>query len=137
MSNLYNKDKSRWSNHRRAILKRLRQNDPILTHLNLGGNRITKEGATALAEALKTNTVLTTLYLGGNQITNEGATALAEALKINTVLMTLNLRWGWSLLKTSSEIKNVAPAQQESQEEGRQKGRRTGAKTFGRTRGPW
>ena len=44
-----------------------------------------------MAEALKTNTALTTLYLMSNKITNEGATALAEALKTNTVLTDLDL----------------------------------------------
>ena len=57
--------------------------------LYLEYNKISDEGAKALAEALKVNTALQELYLGGNNVSDEGAKALAEALKVNTALQKL------------------------------------------------
>ncbi len=64
-------------------------------------NQIGKEGAEALADALKTNSSLQTLNLSSeyygrrgaaaNQIGNEGAEALVDALKTNSSIQTLNL----------------------------------------------
>ena len=70
-------------------LKQEQTNDSTLNleYVSIGGD----EGATSLAEALKTNTFLTTLKLRNN-IGATGATSLAEALKTNTFLTTLKLR---------------------------------------------
>ena len=68
------------------------------TALHLGSNQIGDAGATALAEALKTNTALTPLTLTSNQIENCPAfsvetfycsAAAASALCINTAIMTV------------------------------------------------
>ena len=61
------------------------------TTLVLTSNNIGDDGATALAEALKSNTALATLYLYFNNIGVTGAIALAEVLKNNTALTTLYL----------------------------------------------
>eukprot|EP00984_Skeletonema_dohrnii_P008654 scaffold3211_cov91-Skeletonema_dohrnii-CCMP3373.AAC.7 len=75
-----------------ALAEALKENT-TLTTLTLGWNGIDKEGAIALAEALKENTTLTALKLENNFIDNEGAIALAEALKENTTLTSLNLEY--------------------------------------------
>ena len=49
-----------------------------LTTLNLSGNKIGAEEATALGEALHHNTKLTTLDLSRNDSGAEGATALGK-----------------------------------------------------------
>merc|ERR1712167_461891 len=59
--------------------------------LNLTSNKISAEGAKALAQALKVNTVLQGLNLDSNTISDEGSKALAEALKVNTALQKLDL----------------------------------------------
>ena len=61
-----------------------------LTELNLGWNSIGREGAKAIAEALKVNPVLNNLDLGYNSIGVDGAKAIAEALKVNPLLKTPN-----------------------------------------------
>ena len=61
------------------------------THLNLKGNFMGAEGATALATALHVNTTLTSLDLWENKIGVNGAMALATALKVNTTLTFLDL----------------------------------------------
>ena len=51
--------------------------------LSLGSNKISEEGAKALAEAVKVNSALQKLdLLRTNNISDEGAKALAEALKV-------------------------------------------------------
>jgi Ran GTPase-activating protein (RanGAP) involved in mRNA processing and transport len=64
----------------------------VLTKLVLNFNPIGKDGAKAIAEALKVNAVVTTLALYDNNIGPEGAKAIAEALKVNAVLTFLDLR---------------------------------------------
>mmetsp|Transcript_38465 Transcript_38465/g.78838 ORF Transcript_38465/g.78838 Transcript_38465/m.78838 type:complete len:725 (+) Transcript_38465:213-2387(+) len=49
------------------------------------------KGATALAEALKTNKVINVLNLSGNRVGNEGAEAMAKMLQRNKTLTKLNL----------------------------------------------
>ena len=71
--------------------RRLRNNDTTLQRLYLPNNKISDEGATALAQALEGNTTLQRLDLDNNQISDEGATALADAMKGNTTLQILNL----------------------------------------------
>ena len=59
----------------------------------MSSNAIGDSGATAIAEALNSNTALTTLHLRGNDIGDSGAAAIAEALKSNTALTTLDLSY--------------------------------------------
>ena len=62
-----------------------------IQELELISNKISDEGAKALAETLKVNTTLQELDLYGSKISEEGAKALAEALKVNTTLQRLCL----------------------------------------------
>jgi len=56
------------------------------------GNRLGDEGATPLADMLKTNSTLTEINLGeDNQIGDKGATALADMLKTNSTLKIIRL----------------------------------------------
>jgi len=75
------------------IIRQLKSNDPVLTTLIFSRKNIGDEGATAIAEALKTNTTLTELDIRLNGIDDEGATAIAEALKTNTTLTILNISY--------------------------------------------
>jgi hypothetical protein len=68
-----------------------------LRTLDLTGNKIGPEGASALGEALKVNTVLTFLGLWLNNIGDEGAEAIAEALKVNATLTKLNLECNYNM----------------------------------------
>ncbi|XP_078381804.1 uncharacterized protein LOC144664463 isoform X9 [Oculina patagonica] len=63
-----------------------------LTHLDLSGNKISSEGATALADALQSNRVLERLDLSSNKIDCSGAAALAKALRPNRILTHLDLK---------------------------------------------
>ncbi len=63
-----------------VCLFRLRANDPTLTELDLGENKIRDGGAKDLAEALQGNTTLTKLELDDNYVSDEGCKALAETL---------------------------------------------------------
>ena len=72
--------------------RRLRNNDRTLQELDLSDDdKISDEGATALAIALEGNTTLRKLSLYDNQISDKGATALAQALEGNTTLHQLDL----------------------------------------------
>ena len=51
-----------------------------LKHLSVKSNSITREGATALASALKINPVLNVLRISCNPVGDEVATALAQSL---------------------------------------------------------
>jgi len=73
------------------LLQKIRENDPTLTSLDLGGNQIGPAEAQALATALKTNITLKSLNLYDNKIGPAGALAIATALKTNTTLTSLNL----------------------------------------------
>ena len=73
------------------ILRRMSEDYPTLTDLNVYSNRIGDSGASALAEVLKMNMTLTMLNVGGNRISAAGANAVAEALKVNNTLTTLNV----------------------------------------------
>ena len=57
--------------------------------LDLKGNSLGGDEATALAETLKVNATVHTLDLGYNRIGDAGATAVAEALKVNATVHTL------------------------------------------------
>ncbi|CAK9100088.1 LRR and CARD domains-containing protein 3) (Nucleotide-binding oligomerization domain protein 3) [Durusdinium trenchii] len=54
-------------------------------------NLIAKRGATALAEALRSNETLESLDMNSNEIGERGAEELAEALRVNKTLDTLDL----------------------------------------------
>mmetsp|Transcript_42111 Transcript_42111/g.48857 ORF Transcript_42111/g.48857 Transcript_42111/m.48857 type:complete len:362 (+) Transcript_42111:3235-4320(+) len=62
-----------------------------ISRLNLSGNRITKDGAKALCEVLKTQGTLRYLDLSGNKLGVAGCQAIAKALMNNTTLRYLNL----------------------------------------------
>ncbi|KAK2188825.1 hypothetical protein NP493_122g02020 [Ridgeia piscesae] len=63
-----------------------------LTYLNIGCNRITRDGAKSIAKLLKQNTPLKILDIGFNRIGNDGALLIADALSgLNTNLTTLVL----------------------------------------------
>lgn len=69
----------------------LEQNYSTIKKLNLHGNKIGNNGATALATALKINTSLWELDLCFNFINDEGVSMLAKALTTNTTLRVLRL----------------------------------------------
>ena len=56
------------------------ETNTTLSDLNLAGNNIGYEGATAIAKALETNTTLSNLNLVSNNIGDEGATAIAKSI---------------------------------------------------------
>ena len=64
---------------------------PTLEVLDLRGNAMTDEGASALGAMLAENTTLKELSLAENCIMRKGATALAGALKNNSALLALEL----------------------------------------------
>ena len=74
-----------------TLLQRIRDNDPMLTELDLYEQNIADEGAGEIAEALKTNNSLTTIDLRWNKITDAGAKKIAEVLKTNNSLTTIYL----------------------------------------------
>jgi Ran GTPase-activating protein (RanGAP) involved in mRNA processing and transport len=81
------------------ILRRLKNNDPSLTTLDLSpvhhwNNKLDDADVEVLADALKTNTRLTVLILSVNNIRLAGAITLANALiRKKTGLRTLNLSY--------------------------------------------
>ena len=58
------------------MLARLRDNDPDLVELYLSNKGVGDDGATAIAEVLKTNNALQTLNLGDSNLGDAGAAAL-------------------------------------------------------------
>ncbi|CAF4603949.1 unnamed protein product, partial [Didymodactylos carnosus] len=75
-------------------------------------NRISKEGAKAIADALKHNDTLTTFYLENNVISNEGAQAIADALKHNHTLTTLGLQYNQITSRVAQTIADALKANQ-------------------------
>ncbi|MCB1118845.1 MAG: hypothetical protein KDK65_02675 [Chlamydiia bacterium] len=63
-----------------------------LTHLDLSHNPLFDQGATAIAQTLRTNNKLLKLFLEKCQIAQGGGLALADAMKSNTTLQELSLR---------------------------------------------
>ncbi|XP_022783473.1 NLR family CARD domain-containing protein 3-like isoform X1 [Stylophora pistillata] len=81
-----------WGNNAARILAGYLKKSKTLGVLGLFIGDIGDEGATALAEVLRTNTTLNSLCLAGNPgIGNLGAISLCEALKVNKTLHSLNL----------------------------------------------
>jgi Ran GTPase-activating protein (RanGAP) involved in mRNA processing and transport len=62
-----------------------------LEKLDLTGNKIRDEGASAIAKALKNNNTLTSLSLRGNKLSDKGIESIAHALLSNTLLTALDL----------------------------------------------
>ena len=75
------------------ILNRLRENDPLLTTLDLSDSNISFAQVQAIADALYVNTSLTTLDLSFNNISVAGAHAIAAAMRVNTTLHILDLEY--------------------------------------------
>ena len=80
-----------WQSSSRAMetMRRMSENDPTMTTLNVSDESIGTAGASALAEALKVNKTLKTLDIGVNSIGYAGVTAFAEALVVNNTVTTL------------------------------------------------
>ena len=74
---------SRWlgSEAGQAKLARLRDNDPELLGLVLNDNDVGDDGATAIAEGLKTNSALQSLDLNRNNVGDAGKAALLAVLE--------------------------------------------------------
>jgi hypothetical protein len=66
----------------RAILNRLKANDPSLTGLDLSDRELTDSDIEMLMQALIENTNLTTLNVGSNQIGDIGAEALSRNVNL-------------------------------------------------------
>ncbi|KAL0209209.1 hypothetical protein P9112_011796 [Eukaryota sp. TZLM1-RC] len=94
--------------YRLFALARALERNSTLTTLNLGGNNITSEGASALARALERNSTLTTLNLISSNITSKGARALARALERNSTLTTLYLGRNNISNSTASKLQQIA-----------------------------
>ena len=62
-----------------------------MTSLGLSHNKISDEGAKALAEMLRNNQTLENLSLAGNRIGNDGGETLVASLCDNTTLSKLLL----------------------------------------------
>ena len=75
----------------RMISKELLADGCAVENLNLYQSDIGDAGASALAEALRSNTVLERIYLDANKITDVGAMALAEGLRANNTLTILGI----------------------------------------------
>ena len=65
--------------------------DDTLKKLNISGNSISDDGATAISDGLKINNSLQELNMEYNKISNKGAKRIAEAIKVNTTLKILNI----------------------------------------------
>jgi Ran GTPase-activating protein (RanGAP) involved in mRNA processing and transport len=74
-----------------AALADTLKEDPTVTTIGLSSNKFGDEGATVLADALKVNTSVTNIYLGNSGIGNEGAVAIAEAIEVNASVTTTYL----------------------------------------------
>ena len=75
----------------RMISKELLADGCAVENLNPYQSDIGDAGASALAEALRSNTVLERIYLDANKITDVGAMALAEGLRANNTLTILGI----------------------------------------------
>ena len=72
-------------------------------------NKITKEGAIKITEAIKVNKTVRELQLGGNNISNDGAATISDALKSNDSLQILDISFnqinGEGAIKVAEAIK--------------------------------
>ena len=74
----------------KSVIEKIHGDDDI-DSIDLGDNKITGKGATALAEYLKYNRTIKSLKIHNNKIGDEGAVAFGEVLKTNTILEELDL----------------------------------------------
>ncbi|KAJ9453042.1 Protein phosphatase 1 regulatory subunit 37-like protein [Diplonema papillatum] len=75
-----------------APIAALLEQNPCLTYLNLGGNRINAAGMVSLLQALRTNSKLAFLNLGGNDIEIEDPAVIKRELAGNEALLLLDLQ---------------------------------------------
>jgi len=87
----------------KAVEELLLENS-TLTYLNLIDNKIGKDGAIHIANALKVNTTLTHLNLNKNCLGFEGYCALAAGIKNNHGIKSLNLT---RIIQTLPAVQNV------------------------------
>ena len=87
----------------KALADALLTND-CLKELYLGDNRITDEGAIAIAAALRMNNTLTILSLKNNKVGDKGAISITDALSTNGSLKHLNLE---NNIRISEQTRNV------------------------------
>ncbi|WP_342269485.1 leucine-rich repeat domain-containing protein [Rickettsia endosymbiont of Orchestes rusci] len=78
--------------------------DTNIIQLDLFGNKISSDGAIAIAKLLKINKTITSLDLGNNNIGKTGASEFERVLKANTTLIFLNLAWN---PVEAAEYKNI------------------------------
>lgn len=69
------------------LAQALSLNGTNVKNLGLGGNGITDEGVSFVAEMLKSNTKLRVLYLRHNQIGDQGIKVLADVLSFNNTTL--------------------------------------------------
>ena len=62
--------------------------------LDLSGNKLGSEGATALAPVIAASASLTKILVGSNELGEEGTRVMCEALKNNKVVKELDLSGG-------------------------------------------
>ena len=80
------------SDELREYIRKLKENDPKLTSIDLEYNKIGDDGAQALAEMLTVNHTLTLINLRYNKIGDDGARAVAKMLNVNHTLTSIDLR---------------------------------------------
>jgi Ran GTPase-activating protein (RanGAP) involved in mRNA processing and transport len=74
-----------------TALAQLLKTNQTLKYFSIAENMITAKGGKVIAEALKCNSTLHTLYFDHNPLGDEGMGAIAEALKKNHTLRVVNL----------------------------------------------
>ena len=93
-----------------AFAQALRSNS-VLARLSLQHNRISDQGAAALGLSFKSNCTLTHLCLRGNRIENAGVADLGHALQVNCGIVYLDLR-GNDLSQSEASAASFAGALQ-------------------------
>lgn len=78
-------------------------------YLDLIGNSIKCLGATAIAQALKSNKTLTHLQLGWNKVGDSGAVEFADTLQCNKSLVFLSLKCNQFSESGRSMLKQIKP----------------------------
>lgn len=76
-----------------SLIRRIKQNDPTLTFLNLNYQNLGDDVIRALAGALNENSHLLILFLDGNDISDKGARVLGKALARHPSLQQLFLSY--------------------------------------------
>ena len=92
------------------LAEALRTNNTLHT-INLSGNQIKDEGAESIAQALRENNTIRTINLDGNEIGNEGATSFSKTLLVNNSIDTIELNKNCSISENYLLIiKNILKA---------------------------